>query len=458
MRHDWPRRLEELGKIDLEQYRLLAYQRNAEHWRQNPPADPVLAIGFSGADKASAPLLKRIAMLPQGELVFVALDPSIDKKRAHLCADDPHDPCGAPCRFLIDHFDLAPCDLEWWRLAGASATNSTPESAIDSHKARRDKTDKARRDKTNKTRHDKTDKTRGDKIDQDKARPPPSLEAQLETLRSLTQILSSPFPPPTIEQQRHAIRLIACSDSEEEAVTIAALMRRSLDVPGKKTCLVTPDRELAQRVVQILKGLGIHIDDSAGSPLEHSVCGRFLSLLAKLAVDPEDAVTLFSLLKNPLAGGQSSQFRRRARTAELRWRKRNRLEPPLEPDPDSSWLDLEWRARLESLPKKNFTDWLHALLRLAEELATNEDGKGFLWRGDSGHELAKFCDELLRTLDQARDNPWLKQLPARECASLLQILMRARAVRHAWTSHPRLMILGVLEARLLSVDCVILGG
>ena len=39
-----------------------------------------------------------------------------------------------------------------------------------------------------------------------------------------------------------------CASAQQEAVTIALLLRRKLETPGATAALVTPDRELARRV------------------------------------------------------------------------------------------------------------------------------------------------------------------------------------------------------------------
>ena len=62
-----------------------------------------------------------------------------------------------------------------------------------------------------------------------------------------------------------------CASPQEEAVTIALLLRRKLETPGATAALVTPDRELARRVAAELRRWDIDIDDSAGSPLNRTI-------------------------------------------------------------------------------------------------------------------------------------------------------------------------------------------
>src|SRR5262249_24716125 len=60
---------------------------------------------------------------------------------------------------------------------------------------------------------------------------------------------------------------------QDEAVAIAMLLRRALDIPGATASLVTPDRELARRVAAELRRWDIDIDDSAGVPLNRTPPG-----------------------------------------------------------------------------------------------------------------------------------------------------------------------------------------
>ncbi|MDX1580907.1 MAG: double-strand break repair protein AddB, partial [Alphaproteobacteria bacterium] len=65
----WPAHLAEHGLTDpaLRRNRLL--DQLSAHWRNSPPAHPVIAAGSTGSIPATAELLKTIAFLPQGEII-----------------------------------------------------------------------------------------------------------------------------------------------------------------------------------------------------------------------------------------------------------------------------------------------------------------------------------------------------------------------------------------------------
>lgn len=82
------------------------------------------------------------------------------------------------------------------------------------------------------------------------------------------------------------INLIECDAPRTEALTIAVLIRRALETPGRTIALITPDRNLARRVAGELQRWEIIVDDSAGIPLAQTPWGIFMRLAAT-AVSPD---------------------------------------------------------------------------------------------------------------------------------------------------------------------------
>ncbi len=61
------------------------------------------------------------------------------------------------------------------------------------------------------------------------------------------------------------LSLIETATPEEEARTIALIMRQTLERDDQTAALVTPDRVLARRVAAELRRWGITVDDSGGA-------------------------------------------------------------------------------------------------------------------------------------------------------------------------------------------------
>ena len=260
-----------------------------------------------------------------------------------------------------------------------------------------------------------------------------------------------------------------CTSAQQEAVTVALLLRRKLETPGATAALVTPDRELARRVAAELRRWGIEIDDSAGVPLNRTPPGTFLRLVLELAESGLAPVPLLAALKHPLAAGglDPGAFRRLARRLE---------EAILGPRPAPGFAGLRAALGNADAGLRRFVDRLGACLgrlpeliesgavplarlviahvEAAERLAASgtEAGSVRLWAEAAGESAARFCHELI---DAARDFP---PLAGRDYPALFAALASGIVVRPTFGRHPRLAIWGLVEARLQHADLLVLGG
>ncbi len=273
----------------------------------------------------------------------------------------------------------------------------------------------------------------------------------------------------------NGMALAACADPAQEALTIALALRQALETPGRTAALVTPDRNLARRVAAEMARWHVTIDDSAGRPLAHTACGAFLCLLADAVAARFAPVPLLALLKHPFArrGQDGASFRAWARALD-RWCLRGpRPDAGLagiaraiamaasarHPPPGLAALADWWRGiaailmPLEQLgTHRPLAELIDAHVVAAERLACDESDDCILWRGEDGEKANGFIKELM---------PAASGLAPVECASwppLLRALLMKQKVRLAFGQHPRLAILGALEARLLQFDLTILAG
>lgn len=95
-----------------------------------------------------------------------------------------------------------------------------------------------------------------------------------------------------------------------------------------------------------------------------------------------------------------------------------------------------------------------AHMRAAEALAATDELAGplRLWLGPAGEAAATLA------VDLANHGGILPALPPRGWPALLDALMSGKQVRPDYNLHPRLSILGPIEARLIQADLVILAG
>ena len=421
----WPAILAAEGALDAAERRNRLLRRQAALWRQTPPSGPVIAAGLSGGLPALTELLSAVAWLDRGAVILPGLDRTCSSDEWQRIAAEPTHPQHLLAA-LLAALEIAPADIREWPAADQPAAMGG----------------------------------RGDRL---------RLVAAAMRPADLTDAWRD-LPPAPAEALAGVTRY-ECASPQDEAATIALLLRRALETPAATAALVTPDRELARRVAAELRRWHIDIDDSAGVPLARTPPGAFLRLVLDLADSALAPVPLLAALKHPLAAGglMPEVFRGDARTLE------SAIRGP-RPAPGFSGLRAALAGRRDAAALRRFVDRLETCVgRLAEclerdsvpltELAAahvaaaellaatdDETGVARLWRDAAGEAAARFVHELL---DAASDFP---PLPGRHYPALFEALMAGAVVRPGYGRHPRLAIWGLVEARLQHADLMVLGG
>jgi len=288
------------------------------------------------------------------------------------------------------------------------------------------------------------------------------------------------------QQAFENISLVEAQGEREEALAIALALREKIEMKDKTAALVTPDRNLARRVAVELRRFGIKVDDSAGQPLRNRAHGTFARLVLNVGFGDNNVISLVSLLKHPLAGfgGTPVKSRHAARVLELTILrgaitpvragefsnrlaqahdnladKKHRTAPAVRKLSDDDWQQAKWLAgQLDEIFKPQPIDSesfaIHTLrtIALIEACGAEEDGNlSNLYGGEEGRALNQFLAELAEQDEQVDLNP-------QEWPDIFDALMAGRVVRPSGSSHPRISILGPLEARLQTFDRIVLGG
>lgn len=424
----WPKELAERGLIDPAKRRNLAIRTEAEAWAKTPPSHPVIAAGSTGSIPATAELLSTVARLPKGAVILPGLDQALDA-RGWEAVGPSHPQYGM--KQLLGAVEVARDDVQTW-------PHSAPSSVAE---------DRAR-------------------LLSEALRPAETTDAWSSKDHARVEGAGA----------TKGLTLVEASTPREEAGAIALAMREVLETPAQTGILITPDRTLARRVAQELGRWNIPIDDSAGVPLSTTLPFGFLRLIAVAMSEALAPVSLLDVLKHPLAalGMATPECRRRTRALEeaiLRGpRPRAGIEGLREAlkqmemsrETVAPLVDLIDRLEAALAPLLDLYDAegisLHAAaqahLRAGEALAASDvhEGAARLYAGEAGEATALFMETLLGASSS---------LPGISPASylrLLETLSTGRTVRPRFGQHPRLAILGPLEARLLSADLVVLGG
>ena len=69
------------------------------------------------------------------------------------------------------------------------------------------------------------------------------------------------------------VSLIEAPSAQDEAETIALILREAAETPGRTAALVSPDRLLARRVAVRLEAWGIRVDDSRRPAVRQDAAG-----------------------------------------------------------------------------------------------------------------------------------------------------------------------------------------
>jgi ATP-dependent helicase/nuclease subunit B len=302
-----------------------------------------------------------------------------------------------------------------------------------------------------------------------------------------------------VAQAEAALTGLSCveaANAEEEALAIAIALREALTEPHKTAALVTPDRQLARRVLAALARWNVAVDDSGGDQLADTPAGLFARLAAQAAVEGLAPVGLLALIKHPLTRLAAPEGAHRHAIAVL---ERSILRGP-RPRPGSAGLARALAALREELgklrrgersdlhrsdPRADLgEDDLNAaaelIARLAAALAPLETlGRGphafgmiaarhrevisALSRDEAGAP-AGFAGTDGSALDQVFDAV-AAGLPAADLMvaladypDLFGATIADRVVRRPELPGARVRILGRLEARLTSSDRLVLGG
>lgn len=408
----WPARLAQLGLADVSERRVRLLRRLAEHWTLKPPTGVLVAAGSTGTAPATRALLIAVAQAPQGCVVLPGLDQDLADK-AWGKVDVQH-PQGA-LRRLLDQARVTKAEVAVWPASAA------PDAA-----------GRWRR-----------------RVINEALRPAEETADWLHVIEGLKA-----EQPDAVARGLSGLSLVSARTEEEAAAAAALLLREALETPGRTAALVTPDQALARRVSARLARWGVVPDSSAGESLSGARCAVLAALMARAAQDPLDPVRLLGLLKHPYARlGDSTALERQAlrRPRPRSWDElaaKAGDAAPLVRRLEAILARLAWPAEVDS-PAAATRRLVEAMEALARDAA---GGSGELWAGAGGEAMARLLGGLIEGGDA------LPAVTPRQYADLLQRLMDGESVRTGGATHPRLRILGAIEARLVRADRLVLAG
>lgn len=411
----WPERLAEIGMMEPAARRVALLDALSETWRKNPPSYPVVVAGSTGTLKATARLMAVVADMPDGIVVLPGLQTDLPD-RVWDTIDVRHPQ--ASLKGLLSVMGRERGSITNWPWVADMAALSV------SKKRRR--------------------------ILAEALVPVNATGDWLGRIESLVSGEGADVFSTALAD----LSLLEARSDTEEAAAIALIMRETLETSGRTAALVTPDQLLAQRVRAALARWNIDVAMSQGVPLPQTGAGVFMGIIMTLAQDPDDPVALSALFNHPLCAlGQAPGEVCRA------WQKLERKTyRGVRPSSVGSKLIDDLFAALAPLleleAEASADAWASALVSAAETMAHTDSALGAarVWSGDDGRQASTILDSI------AEHGGSLPATNAHGFARLMMTFMDGSVVRPSDDPHPRLSILGPLEARLLEADVMILGG
>jgi ATP-dependent helicase/nuclease subunit B len=445
----WPAMLAELGRSNPAAHRNALILAEAARLKRNPPAGPVIVAGSTGSIPATATLLAAIARLPQGAVVLPGLDQSLDQEAWDAVGRSESDPSvyGHPqyqLRKLVNRLGILRGDAE--PVGQAPAHRALRLAALSEALRPADTTDKWAEHRGGYAQGD----------------------------------LQAAFA---------GVTLLEAATERDEALAIAIALRQAIEEPGQTAALVTGDRTLARRVSAELRRFGITADDSGGTPLYKTPPATLLLQAVRAVFTPGDPIAILSLLKHPLLslGLERTTVRRAAEMIELVALRGGTGRPDIAtlatlfeqrfdelgaserqpfwlPRVDGSKLEAD-RSVLAALGEAlaplialrdggRFTTEAGALIcvEALEALGRTADGAlSELYAGDAGDGVADFLRALIGT------QAGYEIMPG-EWPGVLDALIAPESVKPSVAGDGRIAIWGALEARLQTVDVLVVGG
>jgi ATP-dependent helicase/nuclease subunit B len=449
----WPAWLDERGLIDRARRGALLIDAEIEALAKGASRGPTIIAGSTGTNRATARLIATIARAPQGAVVLPDLDQNLDERAWAMIGASEDGAVG-----VAGHPQAA-----FHRLLGIVGvtrnevkTLGTPADAL---RARAHYLSEA-------------------------LRPADTTDAWSDRRKDRS---AAALSDEAIAGGLADVAIVVADDENEEALALAAAMREALETPGRSAALITPDVAVARRVSAELARWGVEVEDSAGRTLGQTEAGVF-ARLALAAAHDFSALPLVALFAHPLT--------RLARAPEALQRAARALEigvfravmppsgltdiPALMENARSLASDRhahdarkrldedDWRAAeallrdaeaaaapLRALGAKAPLGLFIAAHRAALDVFAQGDGApaGEAWSEAHGGEgLRELFDEWAEGAELGFS------CSLSDYAALFDAVLAGQRAPVGRKAHPRLQILGLLEARLLAFDLALVAG
>jgi ATP-dependent helicase/nuclease subunit B len=484
-REQWPAILAERGAIEPAERRDRLIAAETARLAAGGAA-PVIAAGSTGSMPATAKLLATIAALPNGAVVLPGLDVELDDAAWNAISG----PAAADGRPTGE--DARPGVHDAGTSTGtpsaAGSLRSAPGHPQFAMQALLKRMGITRRDVAVLAPPSSPARPRGRETLASEALRPAGATDQWRAR------LAEPGFVAAAADAMAGITVIEAATAEEEALAIAIVLREAVTEPFRTAALVTPDRRLARRVAVTLQRWRVWADDSGGDPLAETAAGVFARLVAQVALDGFAPAPLLALLKHSLARFGADDNARAVTALERAILRGPRPRPGAQAlagaldvvrrelaklrngeacdihraDPRAMLHDAALAAAQRLVAKVvtalapleaaaaastgEFAELVACHRDAVEAASQGSDGEAMAFAGADGQALALAFAQLGEKLKVA---PF--PVAVADYGELFRTAIGDRVVRRPGAPGSRVRIYGPLEARLTSVDRVVIG-
>ena len=416
---EWPNIIQELGFSDPIERRNQLLINQIQSWSESPPQGLVVAAGSTGSIPATADLLCCIEQLPNGVVILPGLN--VDTIRESHKKLEPTHP-----QYFMDKL-LTKMDVKCHQLKSWGSTDNNNASC-------------ERR-----------------KL----------VKLALDDLPSGNNKININHISKNVLQD---LEYVECNNIEDEAGIIALMIRESLEIRDSNTAFITPNRQLARRVISKLLRWDIVADDSGGIPLSNTGIGTFLISTAEMVIADFSPINFLIACKHTLAGCnlENKKLKKLLRDIEIDFLRNhknlNGLDRLISLIPEDNIETLSMLNRLKEISSKfaqivkckntSLSKLIESHLEFCEHFAETDSTPGLnrLWGSEEGQACSDFIADFHKNSSVFEDFSPIDYVP------LLKSLLSETVFRSSLPAHPRLQIWGPLEARLQEVGLLILGG
>jgi len=277
------------------------------------------------------------------------------------------------------------------------------------------------------------------------------------------------FSEQTEGDKLDSVTIINSEDLLTEAKAIALLMRESLEEKNKTCALISPNRNLAQHVIQQLQKWSVSVNDSAGVSLKSTLKGQLATNLVNMILEEYSVESIIPVVTSPQVN-KPFEFnfeQSRKDFIEIGIIGSN-VDSSLNALENKIKQNLPWQNRKE--PKDKVASALNVLKLLDQstdsislideytlstwslkhlDLLLNYITPEALFDEDDGKALAEVFSELKQTDNSTKVN-------LKTYYQTFNLLLEQTMVRQTSNLHPRLFVWGAPEARLQRIDRVII--